>query len=152
MPDFAAIDAIVDKLRESTHGYRALDADVLITLGKWPERRWQSYDYSKASGYEVTTDIHQARRLIKDLFPGWLYRICECSVSDDAWLVPDFNDPIHGADFQRRFPGALAPQVDIVDWFGTDVDLRPSGRPAIAMCISMLLARRKVMEVAAGGN
>ncbi|TCU34115.1 hypothetical protein [Rhizobium azibense] len=91
----------------------------------------------------ITTSLDCARDLFYSAFPGWLYRVMECSVSDDALVTPDFNHPEHGADLQYQFPLALN---DPVEWFGTDVDLRPSGRPALALCISMLLAKKRINE------
>ena len=92
----------------------------------------------------VTTSLDAARQLFKLAFPGWLYRVAECSVSDDAWVIPDFNHPDRGEELQKRFPDAMK---DPVEWFGTDVDLRPAGRPAMALCISMLLAKKKIIAV-----
>ena len=92
----------------------------------------------------IITDLSRVRELFLRAFPGWCYRVAECSVSDDAWAVPDFNHPEHGAELQKRYPEALR---DPVEWFGTDVDLRPAGNPALALCISMLLARKRIMQI-----
>lgn len=109
--------------------------------GKWRLMLDPSYPVKYLS---ITTSIDAARKLFFLAFPGWLYRVMECSVSDDAWVTPDFNHPVHGHDLQKRFPDAMK---DPVEWFGTDVDLRPPGRPATAFCISMLIAKQKIAEI-----
>lgn len=35
--------------------------------------------------------------------PGWLWRVMSCSVSDDARVTPDFNDPVHGERLRAEF-------------------------------------------------
>lgn len=94
----------------------------------------------------ITNDLSRARELFLRAFPGWSYRVAECSVSDDAWVIPDFNHPSHGDALQKQFPDALR---DPVEWFETDVDLRPAGNPALALCVSMLLAKKKINEAEA---
>ncbi|NEI70986.1 hypothetical protein GR212_15505 [Rhizobium lusitanum] len=91
----------------------------------------------------VTTSLDHARDLFQEALPGWLYRVMECSLSDDAWVTPDFNHPEHGAELQMRFPDAMR---DPLEWFGTDISLSPSGRPALALCVSMLIAKKKINE------
>jgi hypothetical protein len=82
-----------------------------------------------------TASIDTAVMFCNFVLPGWAWRVATCSVSDDAWVFPDFNSPDHGERLQREFDPAL-------DWSDlTDVDLRPSGRPAIALIISVLKAK-----------
>lgn len=66
-------------------------------------------------------------------------RLATCSVSDDAWLIPDFNCPVHGERLMREF-GQVEGDPSVYWQERTDIDLRPSGKPAIAMCISILTA------------
>ncbi len=81
-----------------------------------------------------TASIDQAVGLAKQVLPGWGWRVATCSVSDDAWVFPDFNSPIHGERLKRDVPMN-------VDWADmTDVDLRPAGREATALCIAVLRA------------
>jgi hypothetical protein len=83
---------------------------------------------------QCTTNLVEAISMVKRVYPGWSWRVAECSVSDDAWLMPDFNCPEHGARLRSQL-------CEATDWAGiTDVDLRPSGRNAVALCISMLKA------------
>ncbi len=103
----------------------------------WSER-WVMDDPLKRLFYwnpaPLTGSINDAVDLVERVLPGWGWRVATCCVSDDAWLFPDFNSPIHGERLRREFR-------EDVDWTDlTDVDLRPSGRPAIALLISMLTA------------
>jgi len=85
---------------------------------------------------DCTTNLVAAIQMLKRVFPGWSWRVAECSVSDDAWLAPDFNCPRHGEGLRGMYSQAF-------DWAGmTDVDLRPSGRVPVALCMSMLKARQ----------
>lgn len=84
---------------------------------------------------DCTTNLVSAIDMVKRVYPGWSWRVAECSVSDDAWLLPDFNCPEYGQILRGLYSQAF-------DWAGmTDVDLRPSGRVAVALCISMLKAK-----------
>jgi hypothetical protein len=82
----------------------------------------------------LTFSLDAAVSLSKRVMPGWSWRAAECHVSDDAWLIPDFLDPEEG----ERLRAAYRQDIDWTDL--TDVDLRPSGRPAVALCMSVLLA------------
>lgn len=44
-----------------------------------------------------TANIGAVVTLIKYRLPGWWWSCETCSVSDDAHLAPDFNDPAHDA-------------------------------------------------------
>jgi hypothetical protein len=86
--------------------------------------------------------------LIKRELPGWAWKVASCSVSDDAWLLPDFNCPVHGERLRREFgdfkPGSI--------WdTGIDIDRRPSGQPALAMVEAFCRAKHeKEMQDAKG--
>ncbi len=92
----------------------------------------------------VTGSIDAAVALVRAVKPGWIWRLCTCSLSDDAWLIPDFNDPEHGQALRDRFPDEA--KRDPVEWFGTDVDRRPSGQPALALCQSLILAQIAILD------
>ncbi len=111
----------------------------LATNAHWPIR---GYMYESP-----TASIDTARSLLFRAMPGFSYRIGECSVSDDAWVIPDFNDPQYGAKLQKVFPDEC--KRDPVEWMGTDVDQRPRGRPAIALCLSIMLAWKKYQSLLA---
>jgi hypothetical protein len=82
----------------------------------------------------LTFSIDAAVAFAERVMPGWSWRAAKCHVSDDAWLIPDFLDPVDG----ERLRAAYRQDVDWTDL--TDVDLRPSGRVATAICMSLLLA------------
>lgn len=87
-----------------------------------------------------TASIDAATGLVRRVLPGWAWRVATCCVSDDAWVFPDFNSPEHG----ERLKASFAQDRDWAD--ETDVDLRPAGRPAIALCIAVLKAKQ-IIEV-----
>jgi hypothetical protein len=146
MDRIQGIIAELVRLEDSEFVRELLEKEILHELLGPDRGRWRlMLNPLRPNRYlSVTTSLDAARQLFKLVFRGWIYRVAECSVSDDAWLIPDFNDPERGEALQKRFPDALK---DPVEWFGTDVDLRPAGRPAMALCISMLLAKKKIMEV-----
>lgn len=83
-----------------------------------------------------TASIDTAVLFCNRVLPGWAWRVATCCVSDDAWVFPDFNCPVHGERLKAEFNQDL-------DWTdATDVDLRPPGRPAIALIISVLKAKQ----------
>lgn len=94
-----------------------------------------SHWYSAAFGMPAyTASLDAAVALVERVLPGWGWRVATCCVSDDAWIFPDFNHPVHGERLKREFR-------EDIDWVEiTDVDLRPSGRPAIALLIATLKA------------
>jgi hypothetical protein len=144
------VDEIIEHLQTDFEPSSNVEMHMFAALLGPDRRKWRAL-LSKATfpgeGYEylrVTAEIDAARLLLHMAFPGWCYRLAECSVSDDAWVVPDFSHPQHGHQFQRTFPAEC--QRDPVEWFGSDVDLRPSGRPAQAFCLSMMIAHKKLLS------
>lgn len=83
-------------------------------------------------------DMGAAVELVGIVLPGWGWRMSTCCVSDDAWVFPDFNSPSHGERLKRD----LREDIDWVDL--TDVALSPSGRPSIALLISILKAKETI--------
>ncbi len=84
---------------------------------------------------EYTSDIGDAVALCKTVLPGWIWRLCECSVSDDAWLAPDMNHPRFGVEFRECWPDMRDP---LEDGPGLDMSFAPPGRPAAALCAVLL--------------
>jgi hypothetical protein len=70
-------------------------------------------------------------KIERDL-PGFAWKVGTCCVSDDAWLVPDFNHPVRGPMLRRLFKADAIKAGSIWD-LGIDIDLRPSGRPSVAL-------------------
>lgn len=136
------LDSIIERLEKAEGGDQELDFWISV----------RAYDPCDCTDAELQADIDSvgiegmhidaaftssvdaAIALAEKVLPGWAWRVATCSVSDDAWVLPDFNCPVHGERLKREVP------IDI-DWADfTDVDLRPPGRPAIALCISILTA------------
>jgi hypothetical protein len=86
---------------------------------------------------EEIVDIQFAVNTVREKLPGWIWKICSCCVSDDAWVVPDFNDPAHGARLHAEFdPVVFDSHFDS----GFDVDRRPPGNPGRALLDALDLA------------
>lgn len=84
-----------------------------------------------------TFDLSVSVQTIYRVLPGWGWRAASCCVSDDAWVFPDFNDPVHGEKLKRLIPTTL--HRDPIEALGTDVDRQPSGHPALALMESILI-------------
>lgn len=84
---------------------------------------------------KYTASVEAVISLIETKLPGWTWKVGTCCVSDDAWIAPDFNCPVHGARLKLELGYEAIARGSIWD-SGADIDLRPSGRPAIALCIA----------------
>ncbi|HEU4986843.1 MAG TPA: hypothetical protein VFT89_07240 [Rhizobiaceae bacterium] len=93
----------------------------------------------------LTASLDAAVALVETALPGWTWRVATCSVSDDAWAIPDFNHPVHGERLLQDF-GQVEGDPSSYWQDITDVDLRPSGRPAIALVLATLRALRAKEE------
>lgn len=79
----------------------------------------------------ITCSRDGISEVIERVLPGWAYKMGTCSVSDDAWLCPDLNDPVHGQRLMQQFGPVEKGSI----WDeGFDIDRRPSGNMALAMC------------------
>ncbi len=135
-------EALIQKLEAAVEWDEQLDREIEEAVDSEGRRLgWGPYPY--------TSKIDAARGLLDRVLPGWAYRVARCAVSDDAWVIPDFNCPVHG----ERLRAELRQDIDWSDL--TDVDLRPSGREATALCISILKALEIInaqSHQAAGGE
>lgn len=161
-------DTLIDRLESAGEGSRELDAEIwCVELRKenvdldgyglahgWhfervPDERQpgrvQTYavkgedrlQRANRPAPSFTTSLDAAIALVTRLLPGWAWKVGTCCVSDDAWIVPDFNHPVHGDRLKEQFGHIQSGSI----WdTGIDIDLRPSGRPAIALCIALLTA------------
>ena len=84
-----------------------------------------------------TSDPGAAIQSVYRVLPGWFWRVASCSVSDDAWVAPDYNHPIHGKRFLAIIPAKH--HKDPISSLKTDIDRRPSGQPALALMQSALI-------------
>jgi len=79
----------------------------------------------------VTSSLSDAISLVEETLPGWAWKVGTCCVSDDAWLVPDFNSSDHGARLKEQFGEIKFGSI----WdYGIDIDRRPPGNTALALC------------------
>lgn len=94
-------------------------------------------DIGLAAGVSVslalphTASLDAITGLIARALPGWAWRVATCHVSDDAWLALDYGDPAH-CDRLRAELGE--PQKGHWTDDGIDIDRRPPGNPALALC------------------
>jgi hypothetical protein len=141
MSDLASM---LEKVRSAQGADSDLDRELVNSLGfhAWAGRmsyrdppKWVDFGSSA-----VTGSIDAALALAERTLPGWMYRLASCSVSDDAWVCPDFNHPTYGAALMSRYGGAFGgrdPAEAIIE--ATDVDRRPAGQPALALIEAILL-------------
>lgn len=104
-----------------------------------PGKHSRNFTPQSESQPAFTASLDAAIALCERVLPGWTWRVATCHVSDDAWVIPDFNHPIHGERLMREF-GQVEGDPTTYWQEITDVDLRPSGRPAIALLIALLRA------------
>ena len=74
--------------------------------------------------------------LYEDVLPGWLYRFCKCSVTDDVWLMPDYCDPKYAQKFMDLY--GEQPQDPLEEGPGLDISTAPSGHVALSMVTCLL--------------
>jgi len=147
---------LAERCAKATEPSRMLDADIFMTAGG---RAWDdaliiarrpcgcpddmAIREARAMAPPFTESRDSISRLIARALPGWAYKMGTCSVSDDAWLCPDFNDPVHGPRLMQKF-GPIT-QGSVFD-YGFDIDRRPSGNMALAMCEAFCRAMAAVAE------
>ncbi|CCB64430.1 hypothetical protein [Hyphomicrobium sp. MC1] len=81
--------------------------------------------------------------LCMEVLPGWAWKTGTCCVSDDAWVVPDFNCPVHGERLLKQF-GPIA-WGSIWDT-GIDIDRRPAGNACLALLDAIVSAKLSELE------
>lgn len=140
--------ALSDRCEKATGQSYELDlalATALYELGG------STVNYDPATWLErnctITGSLDAIVSVIEQELPGWAWKVGTCSVSDDAWLVPDLNCPTHGARLREQFGDA--PQGSIWDE-GIDIDRRPPGHVALAMCQAFCEAMAAIASKEAG--
>lgn len=156
-PNMVELGELIERVEKATGPSRGLDADVYETLGypvkRRPERtigktgravwsRAWSYQVSESGRWfameRLSASLDAVIALVEKQAPGWGWRVATCSVSDDAWLFPDFNSPEHGERLRRDFS-------EDIDWVEvTDVDRRPPGQPALALLLAFLRSKQEM--------
>jgi len=95
----------------------------------------QLREYTGLQSY--TASIDAALALTERVLPGWCWRIGTCCVSDDAWVAPDWNSPVHGARLRQELG---EPVYGSVFDQGVDIDRRPPGNLPLAILEALLSA------------
>lgn len=142
------IDDLITKLEQADGPSRELDVEIHCALCRGMKLR--KGDFGQLLIYEpggalwhiddvvprYTESIDAALTLVPD---GFAWKIGTCCVSDDAWVVPDWNSRTHGAALRKKYGEPVSGSI----WdSGIDIDRRPSGQPALALCIAALRARK----------
>lgn len=155
------IAELIERLEKATGPDRDMDYRLFETLtdGVYDEKTKPGLFWREgftAYAAEFTKSYDSALALLGCVLPGWSWHGGSCFITDDAQVWPDFNSPVHGERLRQEFPEWLTPnrewhqpQMEWIDF--TDVALNPPGRPAIALCISILIAVERINELKADG-
>lgn len=79
--------------------------------------------------------------LIRHMLPGWGWRTCQCYLSTDAVLFPDYNDPQHGERLLAAYPPAIWDNRAEID-----LDIRPPISSAGALCAALLVTLATILQ------
>jgi hypothetical protein len=150
--DLKKLRDLESRISEAKGANQELNADLWVITKGLSERNYHHWRACQPKGENPTVRVYALDRapnltgsidavvsLVERVLPGWLWRIASCSVSDDAWVMPDFNHPVHGPALLK-----WATNAELQDWFTahpeTDIDQRPPGRPALALCKALVAA------------
>ena len=126
-------DDLAERCAKATGPDSGLDVD--ITRAVW--------DLVDCQFGNITHSKDDISYYIERVLPGWAYKMGTCCVSDDAWLCPDLNDSVHGPRLMQQFGPVEKGSI----WDeGFDIDRRPSGNMALAMCEAFCRAMAAVAE------
>jgi hypothetical protein len=128
---------LLEKLRAAPGPNEALDWAItqVVSPGAVP--------YSSAHIF-YTSSIEDCISLIETELPGWMWKCGTCHVSDDAWVCPNFADPVHGERLREELDYANMKAGD--DWdVGFDVDRRPPGNVPLALLEAFFMAKDEVI-------
>lgn len=133
MTDLAVLDDLIERLEKAGGPDRELD--IALTKQFIAGKQYRHPDLAPP----YTTSLDAAVALVERVLPGWGWQVGTCYVSDDALVFPDFNGP-HGDRLRAEF-GEV--EVGSALDTGIDIDRRPPGNPALALCIALLRALRE---------
>lgn len=142
---------MIEELMVKLEALEVPDREIDREIGAlWPEPR--PFNLSLAAmrnGMPIcpafTSDLNAPVKLLERILPGFAWKIGTCCVSDDAWVVPDLNCPVHGERLMKQY-GKV--EVGSIWDAGVDIDLRPSGTPAIALCLAVVTAYAETLKLA----
>jgi hypothetical protein len=148
MTDISKLRELLDRVESATGHDPRLDH---VINGLFPDCELGAPYY--------TGSIDAAVALCERVLPGWAWKVGTCCVSDDAWVCPDHNSPEHGERLKREFPLPVEryPETNArgstsLTWGpydeGFDIDRRPPGNVALALCQAILEAKLYIAEQA----
>ena len=141
-------DTLAERVEALSGPCRETDGDVADALrlppadlarcssrrGFW-YRQVADADFDTWEAPTYTASLDAVAALIGEKLPGWAWKVGTCCVSDDGWVVPDFNCPVHGERLRKQFGDFAAGSPEDT---GIDIDRRPSGNPALALLEAFL--------------
>jgi hypothetical protein len=141
-------DTLADRMEGLTGPCRETDAEVWCLMRGAQLVNWDSLagpvfrdrdGTILVAGRKIipsyTASLEAVAALIGEKLPGWAWKVGTCCVSDDGWVVPDFNCPVHGERLRKQFGEFAAGSPEDT---GIDIDRRPSGQPALALLEAFL--------------
>jgi len=164
MTDISKLRELLARVESATGGDCKLEDDIAISLLGWryhnfsdDHGEWRDeHDKYAMCPDAYTSSIDAAVALCERVLPGWGWSVCRCCVSDDARVWPDYNCAEHGERLKREFPLPAERYVDdrgAMTWGpydeGFDIDRRPPGNVALALCEAILQAKLYIAEQAA---
>jgi len=153
-----SLRSLQKRIREAKGADRELDDAIFAAL--FPEKSCRlvgmhedapdirMFEFSHATGtsLRVTGSLDACVALMREVLPGWCWRIGTCCVSDDAWVAPDWNSPTDGARFRAQYG---EPLFGTVFDQGVDIDRRPPGNVCLAFLdaiIGAMIAELQLKE------
>lgn len=144
------LDELIDRLEKATGPHREIDTE----LHGYCEPGFANFPRVPSGGVilhpdrpcvyapRYTDDLSAIVALIERVLPGWAWKVGKCHLSDDAWVCPDHNDPKHSDRLHREFPVVPGNCWDQ----GFDIDRRPAGNPALALCLAFARALQSIKQ------
>ena len=155
MTDIVKLQELLARVENAEGPDVHLDRDIyeFVLKGRSERVEWDvvAGDYTKS--------IDAAVSLCERVLSGWWWKVGTCCVSDDACVAPDYNSPEHGERLKLEFPlpteryprpgtsGASPTTWGPYDE-GFDIDRRPPGNVALALCQAILEAKLYIAEKA----
>jgi hypothetical protein len=132
---------LLEKLKAATGPDRELDAMIAVSsCASNDPGTFSTGPYSFLRMPSYTASIEACVSLIETELPGWMWKCGTCHVSDDAWVCPNFVDPVHGERLREELDYANMKAGD--DWdVGFDVDRRPPGNVPLALLEAFFMAK-----------
>lgn len=128
-----ALKALQQRVREANGPSHELD--IALTQFFYPE---MGVDVLSAHGARLDRSLDACLSLMREVLPGWTWKVGTCCVSDDAWVAPDLNCPVHGERLRAEFGDIEFGSI----WdTGVDIDRRPPGNVPLALIEAIIAAK-----------